>query len=471
MSATEGTTPPEPMPLTRGFLFADLRGYTDFVEAHGDAAARDLLGAYRGLVRDVIERYAGAEIRTEGDSFYVAFQSASGAVRCGLDIVAGAAAVTAREPATPLRVGVGIHAGESAVDAEGYIGLAVNIAARICAQARAGEVLVSDTVRSLARGGELTFTPRGRRQLKGISEPIALYAVSDHRVTGAPVGRSMDERRRRTALAVGGAGLAVAAALAIAAFGLTGGSRGSGDRSGSSADATAQGGAAGASASGLPGTGSGSVASLPATSAPPASPMPLPISDGLAPHVTTPPGRYRTTSFEPAMTLRLSTGWEALIDEPDVVELLRQTRSRGPSDGELSFSRSRVGYAGPCGSASTVRIGDSEDAVLDWLDSLSFLTLAAPQPVTVGGASGVRLTGTVDSTPAPCPDAPADASGWYALLRDSRGDSYLLPGSSVAFSVLDVEGRPVLMMERWTSGDQTDFEHEVAALLLTIAFE
>jgi class 3 adenylate cyclase len=70
----------------RGFLFADLRGYTAFGERHGDAAAADLLDAYRELVRSEVARQADAEIRTEGDSFYVVFRSAQGAgfVQCSV---------------------------------------------------------------------------------------------------------------------------------------------------------------------------------------------------------------------------------------------------------------------------------------------------------------------------------------------------------------------------------------------------
>ena len=77
-------------PRTNGFLFADLRDYTRFVEAHGDQAAAELLQAYRALVRDVVARFGGAEIKTEGDSFYVVFPSASSAVQCGLAILEGA---------------------------------------------------------------------------------------------------------------------------------------------------------------------------------------------------------------------------------------------------------------------------------------------------------------------------------------------------------------------------------------------
>ena len=69
---------------TKGFLFCDVRGYTAFVEARGDAAAAELLAKYRDLVRAAIAAHEGAEIRTEGDSVYVVFPAASGAVEAGV---------------------------------------------------------------------------------------------------------------------------------------------------------------------------------------------------------------------------------------------------------------------------------------------------------------------------------------------------------------------------------------------------
>ncbi|MEP6468661.1 MAG: adenylate/guanylate cyclase domain-containing protein [Chloroflexota bacterium] len=165
--------------LTRGFLFCDLRGYTAFVEERGDRAAVELLAAFRTIVREAIAATRGGEVRTEGDSFYVVFPSASAAVRCGLAITDAAASTNAEQPDRLIRVGVGIHAGESIEHREGFVGSAVNIAARVCALASAGEVLVTDTVRSLVRTSlDVTFVARGRRHLKGISEPIALYAVT-----------------------------------------------------------------------------------------------------------------------------------------------------------------------------------------------------------------------------------------------------------------------------------------------------
>jgi class 3 adenylate cyclase/tRNA A-37 threonylcarbamoyl transferase component Bud32 len=215
---------PDAGATTRGFLFADLRGYTAYVEGHGDVAASALLDVYRRMMRDTIARHGGAEIKTEGDSFYVVFPSASSAVLCGLSVVAAAAAHSQTDPEHPIRVGVGVNAGEAVAAAEGYVGSAVNIAARVCAQARPGEVLVTETVRGLTRtSGRLLFTPVGRRALKGIAEPMLLFhadLAGSGPLIAPPARRPM--YRRPPVLAGAGAvvGMVLVLALVAAAGGL-----------------------------------------------------------------------------------------------------------------------------------------------------------------------------------------------------------------------------------------------------------
>jgi class 3 adenylate cyclase/ABC-type branched-subunit amino acid transport system substrate-binding protein len=213
--------PPES--ITRGFLFADLRGYTDFVEKHGAVAAASLLSRYRDLARNAIGRFDGAEIKTEGDSFYVVFGSVSNAVRCGLALTADARAATAEHPDEPIRVGVGIHAGETVALDDGFVGSPVNIAARLCSQAGPNEVFVSETVRALTRTVlPVRFQAKGRRALKGIAEPIEVFAVAE---TADGAGAWADEpkarisRGRRFAI-IGGALVAVAALVAVGAWAL-----------------------------------------------------------------------------------------------------------------------------------------------------------------------------------------------------------------------------------------------------------
>jgi class 3 adenylate cyclase len=199
---------------TRGFLFADLRGYTAYLERRGANEAAELLDRYRHLVRAAVDEHDGAEIRTEGDSFYVVFPDASGAVACGLAIVAAAAEASAATPQSPILVGIGVHAGETVETQEGYVGSAVNLAARLCAAAPAGDVLVSDTVRALtASVTPVRYEARGRKRFKGIAEPVAVY-----RAVGDGV---LPPRRRRTSwpLMLAGASALAGVVLVVALVG------------------------------------------------------------------------------------------------------------------------------------------------------------------------------------------------------------------------------------------------------------
>ncbi|HEX2172868.1 MAG TPA: adenylate/guanylate cyclase domain-containing protein [Dehalococcoidia bacterium] len=200
---------PDARPQTRAFLFADLRGYSAYTERHGDRAAEALIDRYRQLVRAQISTFHGAEIRTEGDSFYVVFDSVAVAVEAALAISHAARAATEADGG-PIAVGIGIHAGESRDGEHGIVSSAVNIAARVCSVAPGGQVLVTETVRSLVRTAlPLNFTPVGRRRLKGITEPLALYRVND----------TATERGRRSPLpfVVGSAALALALGVALLA--------------------------------------------------------------------------------------------------------------------------------------------------------------------------------------------------------------------------------------------------------------
>src|SRR4051794_2753337 len=206
--------------VTRGFFFSDLRGYTEFVEAHGAAAAAELLARYRGLMRSAIQRHGGAEIKTEGDSFYVVFGSVTTAVRCGLAVTAAAREAASEPGSAPIRVGIGIHAGETVETDEGYVGSPVNIAARICSKAGAGEVLVSETVRALTRTLlPVDFQPRGRPHLKGVAEPMALYRVVETpgRAGALPRRRTRPPSRRHAVLA---GGAVLAASILVAGGGM-----------------------------------------------------------------------------------------------------------------------------------------------------------------------------------------------------------------------------------------------------------
>ena len=164
--------------VARAFLFADLRGYTDFVERNGDAAAARLLRDYRALVRREVARATGAEVKTEGDSFYVVFDSASAALDCAVAVQRRARTRNEKEGTEPIAVGIGLHAGETVAFDEQFVGSAVNVAARLASQAGAGEIVASDTLRGLVRTSTAhAFTDRGELALKGVSEGVRAWTV------------------------------------------------------------------------------------------------------------------------------------------------------------------------------------------------------------------------------------------------------------------------------------------------------
>ena len=168
----------------RAFLFADLRDYTAFVEREGDQAAAALITRFRTLIRSRLAEHDGAELKTEGDSFYIVFPAPSQAVSFGVDAFRAANDGSG----TPLRFGVGIHVGETVPLDGQFVGSAVNLAARVGAMAADGELLVTDTVRGLIRtSGAFTFDDRGPASLKGVSEPIHLYAVEWRQIGRAHV--------------------------------------------------------------------------------------------------------------------------------------------------------------------------------------------------------------------------------------------------------------------------------------------
>ncbi|HEY8793791.1 MAG TPA: AAA family ATPase [Gemmatimonadaceae bacterium] len=168
----------KPSTAARAFLFSDLRDYTSYVEAKGDAAAARLLREYRTLVRREVARHDGAEVKTEGDSFYVVFESASSSLDCAVSILRAAHTQNDRDPSMPLRIGVGLHAGETVEFDDQFVGSAVNIASRLAGKAQPMELLISDTLRGLVRTSQkLAMTDRGPLELKGVAEQIRAWSV------------------------------------------------------------------------------------------------------------------------------------------------------------------------------------------------------------------------------------------------------------------------------------------------------
>lgn len=151
-------------------LFTDLVGSTQQTAELGDRRWRYLVEQHHAAVRKELTRFDGHEVDTAGDGFFATFDGPARGIRCAQAII---------ESVRPLglEVRAGLHTGEVEL-ADGKIaGIAVNIGARVAAQAGAGEVLVSGTVTDLVAGSGLDFEDRGVTVLKGVPGEWRLHAV------------------------------------------------------------------------------------------------------------------------------------------------------------------------------------------------------------------------------------------------------------------------------------------------------
>jgi class 3 adenylate cyclase len=154
-------------------LFTDIVASTSLTEQLGDAEFRQRARELDTLLRTAISEGAGRSIEGKllGDGVLAVFSSAGRAIECAVRCCA-----LAEGHGLPLHIG--LHVGDVLQEGDNVFGGAVNIAARICAASAAGEVLVSDTVRSLARTSvAVRFEDRGPHILKGIADPLRLFAV------------------------------------------------------------------------------------------------------------------------------------------------------------------------------------------------------------------------------------------------------------------------------------------------------
>jgi class 3 adenylate cyclase len=402
----------------RGFLFSDLRGFTAFAERHGNSAAAAMVARFLDLARTAIARHDCSEVSTEGDAIHAVFPSASSAVLCGLEIVDSAAELNAQEPDRPIGLGVGVHAGEAVPTAEGYIGSAVNLAARLCAAARPGEVLVTSTVKGITQASiPVGFIARGRRRLKGIREPVEIYAVT--RSTAAKPGRIAVPRRA----VMGGAGVALAALVVVALV--------------AASQLLTQ-----------PG----------ATPAPSTAAVGQPVVIGRLPISTT----YRSQQFQPPFTFDIvDPGWTANRDAPGMFALIRDAAPRGG----LQFLRVDKVIDTPCGDDGTeVPNGPSAADLLTQLQALTgHLTVSEPETVRIGGAIGRQVDVTVlDSAQAAC--GGLAGGGGVAIFRAAGETWEAASGERFRLISLDVNRQAVtiIMSTDWT---QTRSVQELEAVL------
>jgi class 3 adenylate cyclase len=151
-------------------LFTDIVGSTERAAELGDRGWRDLLEQHHSTVRRALARFRGLEHDTAGDGFFATFDGPARAIRCAEEIVSSLGKLG-------LSLRAGLHTGECEMHDGKPTGIAVSIGARVAAEARPGDVVVSSTVKDLVAGSGIDFDRLGDRELKGVPGTWTLYAV------------------------------------------------------------------------------------------------------------------------------------------------------------------------------------------------------------------------------------------------------------------------------------------------------
>jgi class 3 adenylate cyclase len=171
----------QPVALPSGFvtmMMTDIEGSTALVHKLGDAYG-ELIDSIRSILRDGAVKGGGIVVETRADEFFAVFNEPGAALDAAIAIQRTLNART-WAPGLAVRVRIGIHSGEPTVTDANYIGMDVHAAARICAAAHGGQIVVSSATRQAAlRATKETVRYRslGAHRLRGIPEPMTLFQV------------------------------------------------------------------------------------------------------------------------------------------------------------------------------------------------------------------------------------------------------------------------------------------------------
>jgi class 3 adenylate cyclase len=130
-------------------LVTDLVGFSALVTTLGDYAGQKLIQAHNGILRACLRQHGGREVTHTGDGIIASFIDPVAAARCALRMQSCLNEQRDRNPEMPLRARIGLHTGRPLPEEGRLFGGCVNYAVRVCAQAQADEVLISDCVRGL----------------------------------------------------------------------------------------------------------------------------------------------------------------------------------------------------------------------------------------------------------------------------------------------------------------------------------
>ena len=165
----------------RAILFTDIVGSTEMTARLGDRMATELVRAHDSSVRRCLAACAGREVKHTGDGIMAALPDAARGVDCAIRIQREFRHYN-QHAQEPIHVRIGLDSGEPVEDSNDLFGSTVQLAARLCSEAAADQILVSDAVRN-EHGDAAVFTAAEQRQLKGFAAPVSVVeCVWRHRI-------------------------------------------------------------------------------------------------------------------------------------------------------------------------------------------------------------------------------------------------------------------------------------------------
>ena len=362
-------------------LFTDIVASTERATLVGDRRFAELIERHHRIVRQQLKRHGGREVDTAGDGFFIAFTQPDHAIACALNVAMAVQALG-------IQIRAGIHVGETERLGRRVGGIAVHLGARVLSAAQPGQVVVTSTVRELARGSQFEFEDLGMHGLKGIPDPVRLYAARIRAdvpvMTTGSSPRHLLGSLRNSALVFLGA-LITVGALVLAAIVV--------------ADPTGDG------AEGDPGVAnlaSGRPSSTGVTTRPAESPSGTPgvvtldlTSAGSSGAIELPEGEYAFRHLRPRVTFAVEdVGWYAYVDDVDAGGLLLDNPSSPPGldlVGGVAFGFVQLVFDDPCNVADPVLLDTAPNALIEWLRAHALLTTSGARPVNIGGYSGLEV--------------------------------------------------------------------------------
>ncbi|MEQ8227102.1 MAG: adenylate/guanylate cyclase domain-containing protein [Rhodospirillales bacterium] len=158
-------------------LFTDIAGSTALTQELGDAGAQEVVRAHNKIVRENLTRFQGREVKHTGDGMMCSFDQPTNAVEAAIEIQKETIQLRSANSNLPLKLKIGINAGEPIAEDNDLFGTTVQLAARIVDKAQADQVFVSETVKGICTGKGVSFKSAGGYAMKGFDGDVQLYEV------------------------------------------------------------------------------------------------------------------------------------------------------------------------------------------------------------------------------------------------------------------------------------------------------